>query len=85
MNNLGMIYYNYTGSNNLIISGIGVQFLAFLLGIIYIGGNSLYITIIKKETRFNGIKIIFINYFFYIMAYLIINIISLVWSTLLVL
>ena len=85
MNNLGVIYYNYTGSNNLIISGISVQFLASLLGIIYIGGNILYVTIIKKETRFNGIKIIFINYFFYIMAYLIINIISLVWSTLLVL
>jgi hypothetical protein len=71
VNNLGVIYYNYSGSTNLIIDGIDVQFLAFLLGVIYIGWISLYITIHRKDTRFNSIKTIFVNYFFYLMAYLI--------------
>jgi hypothetical protein len=73
------MYYDYSGSTRLIFDGIDVQFLGFLLGIIYIGGSSLYLTISRKDKQFNSIKIIFINYFFYLLAYLLINIISIVW------
>jgi len=60
--------------------GMTVQFLAFLIGVIYIGGHSLYIVIKKKETRLKSIKMIFFNYLYYLMAYLVLNIISVAWG-----
>lgn len=79
LNNLGVMFYNYSGSTRLMFDGLDAQFLAFLLGIIFVGGISLYITIRRKDTRFNSIKTIFVNYFYYLLAYLLINIISVVW------
>jgi hypothetical protein len=79
LNNIGIITSRY--SLILPIIGMDFQFLAFLIGLTYIGGQSLYRCIKDNYTFKNSIRLMPINYTVYLIAYFVLSIIPIIWQT----
>jgi len=82
LNNIEVFFYDPFRFPRLMLLGLDVQLLAFFIGVTYVGGQSLYVVLRRGETRFMSTRTIFLNYLFYLMAYLVLNILSVVWGSL---
>jgi hypothetical protein len=78
LNNIGIIVSRYSLTLP-ILENLNIQFLAFLTGLTYIGGITLYICIRDRLTRSRSIRTMIINYALYLAAYLILGLIPIIW------
>jgi len=78
LNNVGVIISRHTLAIPL-LENLDIQFLAFLTGLIYIAGFTLYICIRDKLNRWRSIKLMIQNYALYLLAYLALGLIPIIW------
>jgi hypothetical protein len=78
LNNIGIIVSRYSLTLP-ILENMDIQFLAFLTGLTYIGGYTLYRCIGDRLTRQGSMRILIINYSLYLAAYLILGLIPIIW------
>ena len=78
LNNLGILVSRYSLTLPILVN-LDIQFLAFLTGLTYIGGYSLYQGMANRYTIMETLRKTTLHYAFYLLAYLILGIIPLIW------
>jgi hypothetical protein len=83
VNNLGLILCQNAWIVNFLLRIRGglfnIQFVPFIVGSIYIGVYTTYISLKSRESLWKSFKRIFLNYTFYLVAYFLLNVIPLLW------
>jgi hypothetical protein len=78
LNNIGLIVSRYSLTLP-VLEKKDIQFLAFLTGLTYIGGYTLYRCIGYRYTLTESIRKMSINYALYLVAYLVLGLIPIIW------
>ena len=83
LNNIGLILYQNAWIVNFLIKIRGglfnIQFISFICGSIYIGVYTTYISLKNRDSLWRSFWRVFTNYSVYIAAYLVLNLIPLLW------
>lgn len=83
LNNIGLILYQNAWIVNFLIKIRGglfnIQFISFIVGSIYIGVYTTYLSIKSRDSLWKSFWRVFMNYSVYIAAYLVLNLIPLLW------
>lgn len=81
LNNIGLLVSRYSLALP-VLENMDIQFLAFLAGLTYIGGYSLYQGISYRYSILETLKKTAVDYALYLLAYLVLGLIPLAWLSL---
>ncbi|MBM3292371.1 hypothetical protein FJY84_06795 [Candidatus Bathyarchaeota archaeon] len=83
LNNIGLIFYQNAWIVNFWVRVRGglynIQFISFIIGLIYIGVYTTYISFKNQDSIKKSFRRVFLNYSVYLIAYMVVNVIPLLW------